>query len=195
MPTAKITRRLLISAGVAAGVAALIPLSGLLVSLPEEDLAPIAGDKNAPANQPYRAEQTGSLDGSAVSQLQDFCRWAIAAWALPGLDDYAAQLPALLELKTQQAPSYLAEYQSAAALLMAARAREKSDDQAYTYALFAGRDLKNSNATRLGRAERWVFNELVRHMIKTGGFRRFGSQNYDGFINVAFTEAGAFRRS
>lgn len=187
-----ITRRDLLKAGLASSFLALIPISGFAFSPSEADFEPI-GD-NADSKSPYQKSRLGFLSTEDVAILAGFSAWCIQAWGFTEVDDYPSRLGFLLELKTKYEPSYLSEYQNAVATIGRAAARSSSDNEAWTYLMFAERNGRATLNTRLGRARHFVFDELVRHLVANGGFKRFGLINYDGFINLPFDVPGAYRR-
>ena len=86
-----------------------------------------------------------------------------------------SELLAVLALKTEVQPSYLAEYRSAAALVA-----DPADRDAFERALrsiWAERDLTSP----MGHARAHVLAEFIRLHLASGGFRRFGFHNYDGY--------------
>ena len=192
MKQINITRRQLIGAGIAAGVVAAIPLTGLWVSIPEEDILPIG--PNADDNTPYKADQVGELDNEVTKQLSLYCQWCMKAWEFTHTEQYITSLPDLLTLKCSQAPSYLSEYTNAAELIGRTSERLQSPEEAFSYLMFTAREQELSRQTRLGRASYFVFDELLRHMLATGGFKRFGLQNYNGYIHLPFYDNNAYRR-
>lgn len=190
--TITITRRNLLKAGLASSFLALIPISGFAFSPPEADFEPI-GD-NADSKSPYQESRLGLLSTEDVAMLARFSAWCIQAWGFTGMDDYPSRLEFLLKLKTQYEPGYLSEYQSAVATISRAAVRSSSDNEAWIYLMFAERNGRATLNTRLGRARYFVFDELVRHLVANGGFKRFGLINYDGFINLPFDVPGAYRK-
>ncbi len=188
-----ITRRTLLKAGLSAGFATLIPLEGLCFFFSESDLLPIG--PCAQGNVPYKHSEVGVLSAEHSKLIADFSLWAIDAWEFEGMHMYPSDLEDVLSLKTNTLPSYLSEYQSAARLIHDAKARLNSEKEAFLYLLFAGRENSNLLETRLGRAQKFVFDELMRHIVANGGFRRFGFINYKGFPSFPFKDPNAYRRS
>lgn len=110
------------------------------------------------------------------------------------MEPYPHQISAILHAKSEQAPSYLAEYHSAGRITTDVRSRFGSDEKAFVYLLFAQRGESVGTDTRLGRARKFVFDELIRHVVANGGFRRFGLLNYEGFISTSFYDSRSYRR-
>jgi hypothetical protein len=186
-------RRALIGAGLSASFLALIPDDLLAQPLSDTEMAPIG--PGASADIPYKASATGTVETQAMDAIAAFVNTAIQGWQFTAMDGYVAQLSGLVNSKTQVPPSYLAEYQSAAQLIREARARFGSDTASFAHLMFFERNGAAGIGTRLGRCRKFVFDELVRHMVANGGFRDFGLVNYDGYISVSFYDERSYRRT
>lgn len=192
METTKISRRTFIRAGLATGFMALVPVEGLSFTLLSDDLEPIG--PNALDNVPYNDSYTGTLLPEESFLIVQFAYWAISAWEFKKMENYQDMLLDTLNLKTIKTPSYLAEYQSAARLIRDVQNRFDSEQETFLYLMFTRRNEKEKLKTRLGRAQNFVFDELVRHIVSNGGFRRFGLVNYSGYANLPFTDPDSYRR-
>jgi len=189
-------RRALLAAGISASFLALVPDRCLAQDLSAEEQDEIG--PGAPPADPYQSSLVGKLSNADASEILSFAASAIAAWQFGGMDDYIKRLPSVLELKTNtpSCPSYLAEYKSAAQLMRSARARFGSTDAAFLHMLFERRrDPVVDTNTRIGRSRTFCLDELVRHIVANGGFRKFGLVNYGGSINVSFYDERAYRRN
>ncbi len=186
-------RRVLLQTGLSAAFLALVPDFVFAGSLTDEEKAPIGAGPIFP-NVPYNPSVTGTVSPENLSAVRTFAGWALQGWQLTGMDDYPAVLTNVVAIKTTVAPSYLAEYNSAAELIRAARQRSESDAAAFIHLMFVERGGAAGLDTRLGRCREFVVDEIVRHMIANGGFRNFGLVNYDGFISASFYDPVAYRR-
>lgn len=206
-----ISRRYLLRAGLASAFVGMIPKVALGADYSDDEIATIGPD--ARDDGPYRAEALGLLDAWGVSELQAFASTAIAAWGFRDQDwddrkdiaSYAsARLPILLDTKcnttamkaTDYQPSYLAEYESAARLVAAAKVRFRSEAGAFCHLMFADRsDRRLSPTSRVVRARTYVFDEITRHILASGGFRTLGFVNYSGYFGYSLHDPRSFRRS
>lgn len=188
-----ISRRTLLLAGLTAGFVALFPETGLSIPLSNRDSGP-AGQE-AKDGMPYMDSITGPLADEDVSMIVSFAGWSIEAWGFENMDGYLDSLKTVLQLKTNTSPSYLEEYRGAASLVRDVRARFSTEHEAFVYLLFAERNGLASISTRLGRARKCVFEEIVQHLVASGGFRKFGLVNYGGRINLPFTNPNSYRRA
>jgi hypothetical protein len=193
MENVLIRRRTLLLSGLAAGLLAVVPLSGLCLPVGSGDFDDIGSD--AADDSPYKASITGSLTTEESANLVWFANWAISAWAFIGMENYNKDLMSALQQKTYSTPSYLEEYRSAANLIHNSKSRLPSEQEAFLYLMFAERGGQATLATRLGRARKYVFDEFVMHIVANGGFRRFGFVNYGGRINLPFTDPKSYRRA
>jgi hypothetical protein len=186
-------RRALLCAGISASFLALLPDRVLAQTLSDDEMAPIG--PGALPDVPFQPSVLGSTSAEDAAAISDFAGVAIQAWAFTDMADYLKLLPGILDLKTQEAPSYLSEYQSAAKLVRAARDRFGSPAMAFPHLMFTERGGAAGIGTKLGRCRTYVFDEIVRHAVANGGFRKFGLINYDGFISVSFYDEKSYRRS
>lgn len=191
MAIARISRRDLIAAGISTAFLALVPQRIFAQGTSTDDLEP-AGP-NATNDMPINEAIVGTLKDDEVSSLTAFSNWAIAAWDLPEMGNYWRILGNDLGYKTSQRPSYLSEYRSAARIADSAKKRLGDDASAFVYLMFLDRQAA-SLATRLGRARHFVYDEIVRHLVSKGGFRRFGLTNYEGNFGTPLMDPGAYRR-
>ena len=120
-------------------------------------------------------ELTGELSGGDGDVLWRLFGAIERRWSLSGLVklDKSAFLE-ILRQKTARPPSYLTEYRDAAGLLSSLWSRAVQPDAVFTAVV--------DEATRLGRARRFVVGEFMELQIAFGGFKRFGYANYRGFV-------------
>lgn len=148
-------------------------------------------DENGPASPQLR----GALEGADALLLLRYARdvAAVCGWE-ESFANYAPRLSSDLNLKTTEAPSYLSEYRSAARVLAAAYEALPDAASTVTHVLFAdyGHSLEN---TVLGRARKYVFAEILTHLVSQIGFRSFGSINYRGYIAGPVNAPGSFRHA
>ena len=188
-----IDRRQLLKLGLSSGVLASLPLA--CVSLKEDDSAELLrfiGDSDLPVD-PTR---TGVLSQVEFDALSTLCRYVNQAWELDAdMPLYFGRLRADLQFKTEEAPSYLTEYQSAVELFKLVEGSASSVEQAWASLLFSEFDLEDFASTRLGRARRLVFGELITHQIPvSGAFKSFGLWNYSGYFGGSFTAPESYRK-
>ncbi len=90
-----------------------------------------------------------------------------------------------LQAKTEQAPSYYAEYANAAQLMAARTA--KSGHSALQDLLLEPSRLAAEPHTRLAHFRRYVVQEFAEFHLIHGGFRVFGYQNFPGYMGGPLT--------
>lgn len=188
-----ISRRTLLLAGLTAGFVTLLPKRGISILLSNRDIEPTGQD--AKDGIPYMDSIVGSLADEDVSAITSFAGWSIDAWGFESMDGYQDFLKSVLQLKASTSPSYLEEYRNAANLIRDVRSRSSTEPEAFVYLLFAERNGLASISTRLGRARKFVFDEIVQHLVANGGFKKFGLVNYGGRINLPFTNPNSYRRA
>jgi hypothetical protein len=189
----KINRRRLLELGVSASVLASLPMLAIRAteSIAQQSLQPIS-DEKAPIDKLI----TGSLSHDQFRSLATLCHYVDATWELGAdLSTYLGQLKSDLELKTSKTPSYLSEYQHAVELIISASDDSNSLQEAWTTLLFAEFDDENFASTKLGRARRLVFSEIIAHQIPiSGSFRSFGLVNYRGHFGGQYASRASYRR-
>ncbi|MFT7639579.1 MAG: hypothetical protein ACI9G1_001315 [Pirellulaceae bacterium] len=188
-----INRRRLLELGISTSVLASLPMVGIRAteSIAQQLLQPIS-DAIAPINK----SMTGSLDHDEFRSLATLCHYVDATWELGAdLSTYLGQLESDLGLKTSRAPSYLSEYRHAIELVVSASDASNSLEEAWTTLLFAEFDGENLASTKLGRARRLVFSEIIAHQIPiSGSFKSFGLVNYRGHFGGPYTSRSSYRR-
>jgi hypothetical protein len=126
----------------------------------------------------------GSLEPEEVERLWEVFRAIAEAWGSPGTDP-ALQYSQWLEfvkLRTEQAPSYLAEYRSAVEVLE--ELTRRYGQGVLRRLLFElGGQTADAATTRLAHVKIYVVDEFIRVWLATGGFRAFGAGNYNGYIS------------
>lgn len=188
-----IDRRRLLEMGLASGFLAVLPLG--CVRLNESDaslLLDIVGDSELPV----APDRTGELPAEGFELLFGLCNFVDRGWQLGAdLETYRGRLRGDLEVKVAERPSYLTEYERAIDLVEIVIRQSGSLEQAWATILFSEIDSEVPDQTRLGRARRLVYGEIVTHQVAlSGGFRSFGVDNYSGYAAGPFTEEGSYRR-
>lgn len=186
-----IDRRSLLRWGLSAGFVASLPLGKLSIAQTvEASLLEFIGTERLPIN----SSNIGELSGEDFAAISGICEFVRTGWELDiDIDAYLPRLRRDLGVKTGEVPSYLSEYRSAAALVDALTADDP--EQAWTTLLFAEFPDVDLAPTRLGRARRLVFAEIIAHMIPiSGSFKSFGIVNYAGFAGGSFAHPGSYRR-
>ena len=189
----KIDRRAFLNLGLSAGVLASVPLAGCAVADSTNDyLLEFVSDSETPVN----VERTGVLNSENFETLASLCEYVVRAWQLPAeLDTYLGQLRNDLDLKAGEKPAYLTEYENAVQVVNRVRGELESDDQSWSSLLFAEFPASNLASTRIGRARRFVFSEIIAHQIPiSGAFKKFGLVNYRGYFGGPYTFPGSYRR-
>ncbi|MBT5221141.1 MAG: hypothetical protein HOM16_16890, partial [Woeseia sp.] len=175
----QIDRRQLVKLGFSAGVLASLPYAGISLADDESDeLLQFVSDSDSPIEN----SQTGTLSQREFQTLFTLCEYVNDVWQFDAnLTQYGKLLRADLELKTTRRPSYLVEYRNALELIELVARNTDSVEQAWPTLLFSDVAAANFGATRLGRARRFVFSEIIAHQIPiSGAFRSFGLVNYRG---------------
>jgi len=189
----KIDRRALLKLGLSTGVLASVPLAGCVVADSTNDyLLEFVSESEVPVN----SQRTGVLDSEKFEILASLCEYVARSWQLPiELDTYFGQLKHDLELKTREKPAYLTEYENAVQLVYRVRGELESDDQSWSSLLFAEFSASDLASTRIGRARRLVFAEMVIHQMPvSGAFKSFGLVNYAGYYGGPYMAAGSYRK-
>jgi hypothetical protein len=193
MNTLTIDRRQLIKMGLSAGVLAALPFG--CIELDDDDagrLLEFVSDSDLPVDE----KRTGTLSHEDFDTLSTLCRYVDRVWELgANLDDYLQQLRVDLGFKTEEEPSYLTEYENAIELIQLLVRGSDSVEQAWASLLFSELEGDNFSHTRLGRARKFVFSEIITHQIPiSGGFKSFGLWNYTGYFGGAYTSPTSYRR-
>jgi len=186
-------RRRLLQMGMSAAVVAVLPAGCLTVPQDEsEQLLQRVSD----SPRPLDGERLGSLDDAQFETLAGLPRFVDQGWALQtDLDPYLERLRSDLEHKTKYAPSYLTEYEHAVELIHLVSGSRATSQEAWSALLFAEFEAADLAATKLGRARRFVFDELVTHQIPiSGAFKGFGLVNYRGYFGGPFADPASYRR-
>ena len=189
----EIDRRALLKLGLSTGVLARLPLAGCIIADATSDyLLEIVSTSDLPID-PTR---TGQLSDADFQQLSSMCQYVARTWELStDLDGYLARLRNDLVFKTREEPSYLSEYENAAEAVNRVRGELESNDQSWSSLLFAELPASDLAATRIGRARRLVFAEMVIHQMSvSGAFKSFGLVNYAGYYGGPYMAAGSYRK-
>ena len=126
---------------------------------------------------PFRAD-VGSLAEPEKQRLWRLAEAAGALWSLSDLSE--SDLHGFLDLKTQRAPSYLAEYRSALQVFAAA-CRDHPPPEAVEAIL---RHAPAQPAAE--HARQFVIVEFIALHLASGGFRQFGLTRFRGFIGDGY---------
>jgi hypothetical protein len=86
-----------------------------------------------------------------------------------------------VEARTTTAPSYVAEYANAVAVIDELR-QLYGERNAYTLLLLRSGVPDGPPATSLAHAKRYVVDEFIRVNVVASGFKSFGGRNYNGYI-------------
>ncbi len=189
----EIDRRALLKLGLSTGVLASLPLAGCIIADATSDyLLEVVSDSDLPID-PTRI---GSLSDADFEQLSSLCHYVARAWELStDLDGYLARLRKDLAFKTREEPGYLTEYENAVEVVNRVRGELESDDQFWSSLLFAEFPTSDLASTRIGRARRLVFAEMVIHQMPvSGAFKSFGLVNYAGYYGGPYMAAGSYRK-
>jgi hypothetical protein len=193
MSTLYIDRRRLLKLGLSSSVLAALPFGCVpLTQDGSAELLRVISDSDAPVD-PTR---TGVLPQEAFDVLSSLGGYVNRVWELDAdMTLYLDRLRADLQFKTAEEPSYLTEYESAVGLFSVVHDSAAKAEQTWASLLFAEFDVEDFAATKLGRARRFVFHELIAHQIPmSGAFRSFGLWNYRGHFGGAYTSPESYRR-
>ena len=188
-----IDRRALLKLGISTGVLASLPLAGCAVADSTNDyLLEFVSDSEVPVN----SDRIGVLNSENFETLASLCEYVARTWQLPNeLDTYFGLLKNDLEFKTREKPAYLTEYENAVQVVNRVRGELESDDQSWSSLLFAEFPASDLASSRIGRARRFVFSEIIAHQIPiSGAFKSFGLVNYRGYFGGPYTSPGSYRR-
>lgn len=191
--TLRVDRRTLLKLGISTGVLASVPLAGCAITGSTSDfLLEFISDSEIPVN----SDRTGVLDRQSFETLASLCDYVARSWQLPTeLDAYFGQLESDLQLKSRETPAYLTEYENAVQLVNRMRGELESDDRSWSSLLFAEFPADELAPTRIGRARRYVFSEIIAHQIPiSGAFRSFGLVNYRGYFGGPYASPESYRR-
>lgn len=189
-----VDRRQLVKLGLSTTVLASIPFAGF--SLADE----VSGEmlrEVSDLDLPVESSLTGVLEPEKSAALFNLCEFVDEAWQFKSdLAAYRPQFVADLELKTKVQPSYLTEYRHAVELITLARRNHPTIDQAWIFLLFSEADVEDFEYTKLGRARRLVFSEIVSHQVPiSGAFKSFGLVNYRGYFGGPYSSPASYRRT
>ncbi len=189
----KIDRRRLLKLGISASVLASFPLAGSRATEAiSTQLLQVISDTKSPINR----TATGNLSHAEFEQLATLCQFVDQTWELGAdLRLYLGQLESDLGLRTSRAPSYLGEYRHALDLIKLVSNASDSIDETWTTLLFAEFEVDNFASTKLGRARRHVFSQIIAHQIPiSAGFKNFGLMNYRGYFGGPYASPASYRR-
>lgn len=128
--------------------------------------------------------ETGELRAEEADGLWALFVAIAAAWGDPDADPILqkSQWLEFIRVRTLEPPSYLEEYRNALRVLKSLRDRD--GDRAMTRLLFdSGLSPAEAASTPLAHLKRYVVDEFIRVWLATGGFRAYGSVNYNGYVS------------
>lgn len=188
-----IDRRQLVKLGFSTSVLASLPYAGIALASDESDeFLQFVSDSDAP----FDSSQTGTLNQKEFQTLFTLCEYVDKTWQFDAnLTQYGRQLRADLELKTTRRPSYLVEYRNALELIELGTRNADSIEQFWATLLFSDVTAEDFGATKLGRARRFVFSEIITHQIPlSGAFKSFGLVNYRAYFGGPYASPSSYRR-
>lgn len=193
MKTLAINRRQLLKLGISSGVLATLPLGCLRV---DDEISATLDGFVGDSDLPLDPGRTGVMSEDQFETLAGLCRYVDRGWDLAvDFDEYLLRLRSDLNLKTEYEPSYLTEYGSAAELVNLLGASTSSVDEVWSILLFSELPVESESGTKLGRARRFVFSEIITHLVAvSGAFKSFGLVNYRGYFGGAYSEPRSYRR-
>jgi hypothetical protein len=136
-------------------------------------------------------DTVGQVTGASRARLHALFDHIGRRWEMQDTGVGEAEFADLVDLKAGEKPSYLAEYREADAILekiLGETIIAKLIPVAEFDALMVPRKLEGSDATRLGRFQKFVSNEFITWYVARGGFKRFGYVNYRGYAGGPFTD-------
>ncbi|WP_299535441.1 hypothetical protein [Ulvibacterium sp.] len=188
-----INRRELIKMGLAASALAMLPIGCVDLSgnKPEQFLKPV-GDSGFPINP----KLIGELTEKEFDTLASLINYVNEVWQLGcNMEDYRNILRQDLQLKTTIEPSYLSEYRNAISLIDMLMKANNNLVETWATLLFIEFSEPNFESTQLGRARKFVFEELIKHFVPiSGSFKSFGLWNYNGFFGGSYLSDESYRK-
>ena len=188
-----IDRRQLLKLGISSTVLATMSFNNIVLA---DDVTDRLLDFVSDSELPIDNKKTGALSDLQFKTLTSLCHFVDQTWELKSdLDQYFNQLQGDLVLKTSQEPSYLTEYEHAIELYELVFSDSESAEQVWPNLLFSTFQSDNFAATRLGRARRLVFAEIIAHQIPiSGAFKSFGLSNYTGYFGGSYLSPTSYKR-
>ncbi|HYT88618.1 MAG TPA: hypothetical protein VEL76_07905 [Gemmataceae bacterium] len=125
---------------------------------------------------------TGHLSALEVEGLWEVFVHIGQTWGAVGADPLyqRSQWLEFLQVKTEEAPSYLEEYRSALAVL--AELREVHSDGMWQK-LFFEHGTTSPPTTRLAHLRTFVVEEFIKVWLTSGGFKTYGAGNYNSYVS------------
>ncbi len=193
MNSQKIDRRQLLKLGISSAVLATIPLNNIVLA---DDVTGRLLEFVSGSDLPVDDKRTGVLSDLQFKTLTSLCRFVDQTWELHAeLDQYFNQLQGDLVLKASQEPSYLTEYEHAIELYELVFRDSENAEQVWPNLLFSAFKVDNFAGTKLGRARRLVFAEIIAHQIPiSGAFKSFGLSNYTGYFGGSYLSPTSYKR-
>lgn len=188
-----IDRRKLLRNGVPAGVIAALTVACGKIT---EDVSAFLLIFSDDSERPMKESRTGVLSPETFTVLASLSDYVNTNWSLGAdMEIYHTQLQADLDLKTLIAPSYLTEYENAAELIERVNRHTSNTDETWALLLFSTFNVEGFSFTKLGRARRFVFSEMIKHQIPiSGAFKSFGLTNYRGYFGGSYLSPDSYRR-
>ena len=179
--------------GLSAGLLSAIPFASIKLSDNKlNELLKFVSDSELPVNK----NEIGQLTDSEFNTLASLCNYVNDVWDLnTDLSKYLGILKFDLAFKTKEKPSYLTEYKNAIKLINLVVEKSQSINQAWTSLLFEDFEKKDLSATKIGRARKFVFSELITHLIPISeGFKSFSLSNYRGYFGGSFYSPDSYKK-
>ena len=188
-----IDRRKLVKMGLTMGAFSLFPFSCIQISDQHtSELLKFISHSDVPVNE----KQIGELTSVEFKTLSSLCSYVNQIWELTlNLDQYLQTLNADLKLKTNEVPSYLTEYKNAIELVDLFEGFNGHIDDGWSTLLFGEFTQEDLSSTKIGRARRLVFSEIITHFVPiSGGFKAFGLMNYRGYFGGSYASPESYRK-
>jgi hypothetical protein len=136
------------------------------------------------------------LTKAEFDKLSSLCKYVNKEWKLVNnMEDYLLILKSDLRLKTSIAPSYLTEYRNAISLIDGLNGKEVDFDSTWYTLLFTEYMVPGLESTKLGRARKFAFSEIVTHFVPiSGAFKTFSLWNYPGHFGGSFLSDTSYRK-
>ncbi len=188
-----IDRRKLIKMGLAASALAMLPMG--CINMSDDKLKYLlkpVGDSDFPTNPKLK----GKLTDHEFNTLASLSKYVNKLWQLiPEMDTYINVLQSDLQLKTSIEPSYLTEYKNAVNLIDGLVGNNYGSEELWSILLFSEFSEPDFETTQLGRARRFVFEEMIAHFVPiSGAFKSFGLWNYTGFFGGSYLSDESYRK-
>jgi hypothetical protein len=125
---------------------------------------------------------TGPLEAAEIEGLWEVFVHIGRTWGAEGADPLyqRSQWLEFLQVKTQQAPSYLQEYRSGLEVL--AELYRLHGEEMWQK-LFFDHGTTSPPTTRLAHLRTFVVEEFIKVWLTSGGFKTYGAGNYNSYVS------------